>query len=175
MTWDTTAASCTAARRRGGARVLLIDDERPIWRAVRQGFASTGFELAWACTATHGLALVAQWHPDVVILELSLSDRDGLEVCHRLRTWSTAPIIILSARDREADKLMAFALGADDYVTKPFSMAELVARIRVALRHTAESTGSARGARFEASGLCLDVERRQVTIDGLDVHLTPTE
>jgi two-component system KDP operon response regulator KdpE len=91
------------------------------------------------------LELVAKRRPDVVILELSLADQDGLEVCHRLRTWSAVPIIVLSARDSEADKLMAFAEGVDDYVTKPFSMVELLARIRVALRHLAELTGSARG------------------------------
>jgi len=136
---------------------------------------SSAFELAWASTAAHGLELAAQWRPDVVIPELSLQDRDGLEVCRQLRTWSAVPIIVLSARDSEADTLLAFEEGADDYVTKPFSMAELLARIRVALRHVAQSTGSARGVRFEASGLCLDFERRQVTMDAVEVHLTPTE
>jgi two-component system KDP operon response regulator KdpE len=172
---DTTAPAFAPARRDGGARLLLIDDERAIWRAVRQGFASTAFELAWASTALHGLELALHWRPDVVILELSLPDYTGFEACRQLRTWSASPVIVLSARDNEADKLMAFAEGADDYVTKPFSIAELEARIRVALRHTAQSTGSARGARFEANGLCLDFECRQVRVDGADVHLTPTE
>jgi len=100
---------------------------------------------------------------------------DGLEACHRLRTWSAVPIIVLSVRDSEANKIQAFAEGADDNVTKPFSMVELLARICVALRHIAESSGSAHGARFEANGLRLDFERRLVTVDGLEVHLTPTE
>jgi two-component system, OmpR family, KDP operon response regulator KdpE len=169
------ALSSAPAHRGGGARLLLIDDERAIWRAVRQGLVSTAFELAWARNALYGLKLALQWRPDVVILELSLPDQDGIDACRELRMWSSTPIIVLSARDSEADKLLAFAEGADDYITKPFSMAELVARIRVALRHAAQSSGSARGARFEANGLCLDLERRQVTVDGLSVHLTPTE
>ena len=164
---DTSATANTPARRGNGARVLLIDDERPVWRALQRRPMSSAFELAWASTAAHGLELAAQWRPDVVILELSLPDRDGLEVCRWLRTWSAVPIIVLSARDSEADTLLAFEEGADDYVTKPFSMAELLARIRVALRHMAQSTGSARGARFEAGGLSLDFERRQVTMEQL--------
>jgi two-component system KDP operon response regulator KdpE len=172
---DATAPSVAPACRDGGARLLLIDDERAIWRAMRERFASTAFELAWASTARHGLELALHWRPDVVVLELSLPDLDGFEACRQLRTWSASPVIVLSARDSEADKLMAFALRADDYVTKPFSMAELVARIRVALRHTAQLSGSAHGTRFEANGLCLDFERRQVRVDGVDVHLTPTE
>jgi two-component system KDP operon response regulator KdpE len=172
---STTVTSNTPARRRAGARLLLIDGERAVWRALQRGLTSTTFELAVASTAARGLELVARWRPDVVILELSLPDRDGLEVCHRLRTWSAVPIIVLSARDSEADTLMAFEEGADDYVTKPFSMAELLARIRVVLRHVAKSTGSARDARFEANGLCLDFERRQVMMDAVEVHLTPTE
>jgi two-component system KDP operon response regulator KdpE len=89
------------------------------------GDALAGFELAWAATAAGGLALASRWRPDVVILELSLQDSDDLEVCHRLRTWCAAPIIVLSARDSGVDKLLAFEEGADDYVTKPFGMAEL--------------------------------------------------
>src|SRR5215831_19005003 len=139
------------------------------------GGALAGFELAWAATAAGGLALASRWRPDVVILELSLPDSDGLEVCHRLRTWCAAPIIVLSARDSEVDKLLAFEEGADDYVTKPFGVAELLARIRVALRHAAQSSGRARGARFEANELCLDFERWRITVGGLEVHLTPTE
>jgi two-component system KDP operon response regulator KdpE len=172
---NATAPSSAPARRDGGARLLLIDDERAIWRAVRHGFACAAFELAWASTAARGMEMALQWRPDVVILELSLPDRDGLEACRQLRKWSATPLIVLSERDSEADKLMAFAEGADDYITKHFSMAELVARIRVTLRHVAQSSGSARGAQFEANGLCLDFERRQVTVDGLEVHLTPTE
>jgi two-component system, OmpR family, KDP operon response regulator KdpE len=173
--WNATDPSSASARRDDGARLLLIDDERAIWPAVRQGFARVAFDLAWASTAARGLEMALQWRPDVVILELSFPDRDGLEVCHQLRKWSATPLIVLSVRDSVADKLIAFAEGADDYITKPFSMAELVARIRVALRHTAHSSGSARGTRFEANGLRLDFERRQVRVDEVEVHLTPTE
>src|SRR5262245_60535119 len=109
---DTTAPSFAPARRAGDARLLLIDDERAIWRAVRDGFASTAFELAWASSTLCGLELALRWRPDVVILELPLPDQDGFEACRQLRTWSASPIIVLSARDSENDKLAAFMLGA---------------------------------------------------------------
>jgi two-component system KDP operon response regulator KdpE len=112
--WVATGPSFAPARHGGGARLLPIDDERAIWRAVRQRFASTAFELAWASTVLHGLNLAPQWRPDMVILEPSLPDEDGYVACRQLRTWSTSPIIVLSARDGEADKLLAFAEGADD-------------------------------------------------------------
>jgi two-component system KDP operon response regulator KdpE len=172
-----TASDKGEARRPGGARVLVIDDEPEIGRAVRAGLSSAEFLVEWAATAARGMEQVAAWHPDVVILDLSLPDMDGLEVCRELRTWTQVPIIILSVRGGEADKIAALELGADDYLTKPFGMGELIARVRVALRHAAHTAGNGAGpeARFQAGALALDFERRVVSVDGKEVHLTPTE
>jgi two-component system, OmpR family, KDP operon response regulator KdpE len=159
-----------------GARILFIDDEAQVARAVRAGLALSGFSVEWAATGKEGMERIAQWRPDVVLLDLTLPDIDGLEVCRQVREWSQVPIIVLSVRTADADKVTALELGADDYITKPFSMNELIARIRVALRHVAERAGgTGRAARFQTGGLAIDFERRQVTIDGAEVHLTPTE
>lgn len=168
--------SSAAPARGSAARVLVIDDEPEIWRAVRAGLASAGFTAEWAETGAEGIELVARWRPDVVILDLTLPDLDGIEVCRRLRSWSQVPIIVLSVREGEADKVTALELGADDYLTKPFSMAELIVRVRVALRHATRTSGSGdRQARFQSGGLVMDFERRQVSVEGQEVHLTPTE
>jgi two-component system KDP operon response regulator KdpE len=165
-----------SARPPGGARVLVIDDEPEIWRAVRAGLVSAGFTAEWASTAAEGIDLAARWHPDVLILDLSLPDQDGLEVCRQVRAWSQVPIIVLSVRGKDMDKVTALELGADDYLTKPFSLAELVARIRVALRHEAQRASAGGGqARYQTGGLLLDFDRRQVMLEGQEVHLTPTE
>jgi two-component system KDP operon response regulator KdpE len=156
--------------------VLFIDDEAQVARAVRAGLALSGFIVEWAATGNEGMERIAQWRPDVVLLDLTLPDIDGLEVCRQVREWSQVPIIVLSVRTADADKVTALELGADDYVTKPFSMSELVARIRVALRHVAERAGGEGAtARFQTGGLAIDFEWRQVTKDGAEVHLTPTE
>jgi two-component system KDP operon response regulator KdpE len=160
----------------GGARILFIDDEAQLARAVRAGLTLSGFVVDWAATGKEGIERIAQWHPDVVLLDLTLPDIDGLEVCRQVREWSQVPIIVLSVRSADADKIAALELGADDYLTKPFSMGELVARIRVALRHVAERAGGmGSAARFQSGSLAIDFERRQVTVDGTEVHLTPTE
>lgn len=158
-----------------GARVLVIDDEPEIGRAVRAGLAGARFTVEWVGTGRAGIEHVARWHPDVVLLDLSLPDMDGIEVCRELRAWTPVPIIVLSVRTAEADKVKALELGADDYLTKPFSMGELVARIRVALRHATRGAGSAAPARVRSGGLEMDFEARRVRIDGKEVHLTPTE
>ncbi|HUY78880.1 MAG TPA: response regulator transcription factor [Ktedonobacterales bacterium] len=162
----------------GGARVLVIDDEPEIQRAVGARLTGEGFVVAGAPTGTEGLEQVARWRPDVIILDLTLPDIDGVEVCRRLRTWSATPVIVLSVRDNDDDKVAALEAGADDYLTKPFSSRELVARVRVALRHVAgagDAGQGAAGARFETGGLAIDFARRRVTVDGAEVHLTPTE
>ena len=165
-----------ALRRAGGARVLVIDDEPEIGRAVRAGLSSAEYLVEWAATGAQGMEQVAVWHPDVVILDLSLPDMDGLEVCRELRTWTQVPIIILSVRGGEADKITALDLGADDYLTKPFGMGELIARVRVALRHAAHMSGGAGSdARFQSGDLVVDFERRLVSVADKEVHLTPTE
>ena len=161
-----------------GARVLVIDDEPEIRRAVRAGLAGQRFAVESASTGAEGLDMAVRWHPDVIILDLSLPDLDGLDVTRQLRTWSSVPIIVLSVRGGDADKITALELGADDYLTKPFSMGELVARVRVALRHAAQSAGGAgtgTAARFQTGALDVDFERRVVTVGGSEVHLTPTE
>jgi two-component system KDP operon response regulator KdpE len=166
----------TPARASAGARILVIDDEPEIRRAVRLGLAGAGFPVEWAPTAAEGMDQVARWHPDVVILDLALPDKDGLQVCRELRAWSAVPIIVLSVRADDADKIAALESGADDYLTKPFSMAELVARVRVALRHAAHAAGPADAtSRFQTGELVLDFARRVVTVGGAEVHLTPTE
>ncbi len=165
-------ASRNGARKTAGARILVIDDEPEIGRAVRTGLAGAGFVVEWGATAAQGAERVAQWHPDVVILDLSLPDADGIELCRQLRTWTRVPIIVLSVRDDEADKITALESGADDYLTKPFSMGELIARIRVALRHAAPPRTE---AVFQTGELAIDFERRRVTMGGVEVHLTPTE
>ena len=161
----------------GKVRVLVIDDEPEIRRAVQMGLASGDYVVAWAPTGQQGLEMVAQWHPDIVLLDLSLPDMDGIEVTRTLRSWSAVPILILSVRSGDADKIAALELGADDYLTKPFSMGELLARIRVALRHVAHAAtgGTGEGARFSTGDLTLDFARRQVSLNGREVHLTPTE
>lgn len=160
----------------GGGRVLVIDDEPEIRRAIQAGLAAAELVVEWAPTGTQGLELVARWHPDVVILDLFLPDMDGLEVLRQLRQWSTVPIIVLSVRASDQDKITALELGADDYLTKPFSMSELLARIRVAFRHTAQAAGSTGTASlFRTGGLTLDFERRQVTVEGTTIHLTQTQ
>jgi two-component system KDP operon response regulator KdpE len=161
----------------GGARVLVIDDEPEIRKAVQGGLHSAQYTLEWAATGAAGLETVARWHPDVVVLDLSLPDSDGLQVLKTLRSWSAVPVIVLSVRARDKDKIAALDSGADDYLTKPFSMGELLARIRVALRHAAHTAGGGVGgdARFQVEGLTVDFERRRVTMDGAEVRLTPTE
>lgn len=165
-------------RKVGGARVLVIDDEPEIGRAVRLGLQSAGYTVEWEERGQAGIERVAQWRPDVILLDLSLPDLDGVEVCKRLRGWIKTPIIVLSVRAHEADKVAALEQGADDYLTKPFGMGELIARIRVALRHAAQYTGATEGvdgAIVRVGSLEMDLERRLVTVDGRETHLTPTE
>lgn len=158
--------------RSSGARVLVIDDEPEIGRAVRRGLLAAGFSVEWASTSVQGRERVATWHPDVVILDLSLPDGDGIEGCSELRTWTHVPILVLSVRADESDKVAALEAGADDYLTKPFGMRELIARVHVALRHAAPPRTE---SIFQTEELAIDFERRRVTVRGEVVHLTPTE
>ncbi|HEX9067969.1 MAG TPA: response regulator transcription factor, partial [Ktedonobacterales bacterium] len=156
-------------------RVLVIDDEPEIGRALRVGLTAAGFRVEVAPTAAEGKRQVAEWHPDVVVLDLTLPDADGLEVGRELRAWSRVPIIVLSVREGEADKVTALEHGADDYLTKPFSIAELIARIRVTLRHAAQGAGASGEAVFTSGALMIDFTRREVKVNDKLVHLTPTE
>jgi two-component system KDP operon response regulator KdpE len=156
------------------ALVLLIEDEPPMRRFLRASLTSHGFRLIEESTAREAIALATSHNPEIILLDLGLPDGDGIELTQRLREWSRVPIIVLSARGREDDKVRALDAGADDYLTKPFGVNELLARIRVAQRHARASQGGD-GPLIDLGGLCLDLARRQVTVDGREVHLTPTE
>ena len=157
-----------------GARVLVVDDEAAILRAVRTNLARHDFRVDTAETGAEALERVVAGRPDLILLDLGLPDIDGLEVIRRVREGASTPIIVLSAREAERDKVRALDLGADDYLTKPFGIEELLARVRVALRHAAHpASGSA--AIFRTGDLEVDLERRRVTVGGREVHLTPTE
>ena len=163
------------SRRRGnGARILVIEDEPGIRHAVERNLAGHGFDVRGVDSAEDGLEVETQFHPDLVLLDLVLPDAEGFEVIERLRSRTTTPIIVLSVRGAEQDKVRALELGADDYLTKPFGVDELLARIRVALRHAARS-GSGQDPVFRSADLEVDVERRTVTVAGRAIHLTPTE
>ena len=156
-----------------GPLLLLIEDEPAMRRFLRAALGTHDFRLIEAGTMREGLAQAAGRNPDVILLDLGLPDGDGLDATRQLRGWTATPIIVLSARGQEHDKVAALDAGADDYLTKPFSVGELLARIRVALRHRAGS-GEAPPL-FEAGALTMDLARRAVTVGGADVHLTPTE
>jgi two-component system KDP operon response regulator KdpE len=151
---------------------LIIDDEIQIRRLLRINLESAGYKVFEAATGGDGLAEVAQRRPDVVLLDLGLPDMDGVAVLKRLREWSSVPVIVLTVRDREDDKVAALDSGADDYITKPFSAPELLARLRVAQRHVKPASET---AVFHAGPLEVDLTRRIVMIGGKEVKLTATE
>lgn len=158
-------------------RILIVEDEVPIRKFVRISLESQSFAVSEAETAAQGLRSAASEPPDAVILDLGLPDGDGLDVLRQLREWSRVPVIVLSARGRESDKVAALDAGADDYLTKPFGVGELMARIRVALRHSA-STATGTGAAsplFQVGELRVDLAKRQVHLGDEELHLTPTE
>jgi two-component system KDP operon response regulator KdpE len=154
--------------------VLLVEDDAQIRRFLRAVVPAHGFELIEAASADLGLAQAAMRTPEVVLLDLGLPDLDGLEFIRRLREWSAIPIVVISARGLERDKVAALDAGADDYLTKPFGVDELLARLRVALRRAA-SAGPAAGPIFTAGELSVDLAARVVRRAGREVHLTPTE
>jgi two-component system KDP operon response regulator KdpE len=156
-----------------GPLVLVVEDEPQVRRFLRAALASHGYRLVEAGGVREAEQLATSHNPDVVLLDLGLPDGDGVELARRLREWTRAPIIVLSARGREEDKVHALDAGADDYLTKPFGVNELLARLRVALRH-AQATGTDEPL-IEAGPLRIDLARREVTIDGREVRLTPTE
>ncbi|MBI1856530.1 MAG: response regulator transcription factor [Chloroflexi bacterium] len=154
--------------------ILVIDDEPQILRALRTILSEKGFEVTVANRGEEGLALAAANPPDIIILDLGLPDMDGIEVCARLREWTQTPIIVLSVRDTERDKVAALDKGADDYLTKPFGIEELLARVRVALRHSTRARG-AQTSLVKAGPLTIDLAWHHVTRSGEDVKLTATE
>jgi two-component system, OmpR family, KDP operon response regulator KdpE len=155
--------------------VLVVEDELPIRRFLRASLAAEGYRVEEADTGEKALKVAARQAPDVVLLDLGLPDLDGHEVLRRLREWLSAPVVILSARDQEAEKVAALDAGADDYLTKPFGTAELLARLRVALRHTARVAGEPEATTFESGDLKVDLAARRVWANGTEVRLTPLE
>ena len=155
--------------------ILVIDDEAQILRALRTILSSNQFKVTVASLGEEGLALAAAISPDLIILDLSLPDMDGVEVCESLREWTQVPIIILSVRESEREKVIALDKGADDYLTKPFGIEELLARIRVALRHSAQSLGSQKSQIINAGSVMVDLALHIVTRSGEEVKLTATE
>ena len=155
-----------------GARILVIDDEVEIRRLLKVGLTAHGYDFAEASTAGEGIYQAAADRPDVVILDMGLPDQEGFEVLRRIREWSQVPVIILSVRGQDQDKVRALDIGADDYLTKPFSMGELMARIRVALRHQGNLKDE---PVIQVGDLYMDLSRRNVKVKGNEIHLTPIE
>jgi|WetSurMetagenome_2_1015567.scaffolds.fasta_scaffold184737_1 two-component system, OmpR family, KDP operon response regulator KdpE len=155
-----------------GTRILVIDDEKQIRRMLKTALAGYGYNIEEASSGQEGLSQTTIFHPDLIVLDLGLPDLDGIEVIKRLRDWSQTPIIVLSVREDEEDKIRALDAGADDYLTKPFSMGELLARLRVAFRHMAKSEDE---PVLVFGRLTVDLARRLVLLDGEEVKLTPTE
>ena len=157
------------------ATILLIEDERQMRRFLRVTLQSESYGVIEAETAADGLSQAAMRNPDIIILDLGLPDMDGLEVIKKLREWSAVPVIIISAREQEGDKIKALDRGADDYLTKPFGVGELLARIRVALRHAVPQDKDQGESVFIADDLKIDFLKRQVYIGTREIHLTPIE
>jgi two-component system KDP operon response regulator KdpE len=156
-------------------RLLVIEDDPQIQRFLATALEAHGYELNIVASGAEGLRQAALQQPDIAIVDLGLPDISGLDVIARLREWYAQPILVLSARSRETDKVAALDLGADDYLTKPFGIGELLARLRVAERHRAERSGAASDARIEIGALMIDLAAHRVQRDGVDVHLTPIE
>jgi len=154
---------------------LVVEDEEPIRHFLRTTLAAQGWRVVEAANGKDALVHASLQPPDVVLLDLGLPDQDGLLVTRRLREWTAVPIIVISARGREADKVAALDAGADDYLTKPFGVPELMARLRVALRHEARLRASDAATTVDVGGLHVDLGSRRVTVDGRDAHLTPLE
>ncbi|MEO8046726.1 MAG: response regulator [Nitrospirota bacterium] len=157
------------------ATVLLIEDEAEIRRFLRTSLPAHGYRLYEATTGADGLAQARARNPDMILLDLGLPDVDGIEVIRQVREWSTIPILVLSAREQEQAKVAALDLGADDYVTKPFGVNELLARMRAALRHIAGPPGEPAEPVFALGDLKVDLGRRQVFVSTKEIHLTPIE
>jgi two-component system KDP operon response regulator KdpE len=153
-------------------RILVVDDETAIRRFLHTVLSAEEFCLHEASDGHAGLAAAAAFRPDVILLDLGLPDLDGIEIIRRIREWSSVPIIVLSVRDREDDKVAALDAGADDYLTKPFGVGELLARIRAALRRSLQQVPE---PVFTSGGLTVDLNLRTVTVDGAGIQLTPTE
>jgi len=155
--------------------LLVVEDDMQMRKFLRASLSSHGYRLVEAATGNEGLSQAAAYNPDLILLDLGLPDIDGLEVTKRLREWASAPIIVISARGQEDDKINALDSGADDYLTKPFGTGELLARIRVALRHAARAGQERTEPVLRVGELVIDLDKRTVHVAGNAVHLTPIE
>jgi two-component system KDP operon response regulator KdpE len=163
-----------AAPERAAPLILVVEDEPQVMRVLRTTLPASGYRVTEATRGEDALVQAATRTPDLVLLDLTLPDLDGIEVARRLREWSRVPLIVVSARGQERDKIAALDAGADDYLTKPFGTGELLARIRVALRHAARAAPDAEAV-FEVGALRVDLAARRVVVEGAEVHLTRTE
>ncbi len=156
--------------------VLIIEDEKNICDFISASLTAQGCRAITAQTGASGLSLIASQCPDIILLDLGLPDMDGVEIIKKVRSWSSTPIIVISARTQENDKVTALDLGADDYITKPFGSSELLARIRTAMRHSSRMTASGSSPQiYHCRDLAIDIDRRRVTLKGQDIHLTQIE
>ena len=157
-------------------RIMIVEDEKSIAGFIKAILNSNGYDAMVAQSGSEALTMISSHCPDLVVLDLGLPDMDGMEIITRVRSWTQLPIIVVSARGNEQDKVSALEMGADDYITKPFGAAELLARIRVALRHTHNSSGTqANGGYFVAGDLTVDYDKHQVLIGGENMKLTQNE
>lgn len=157
-------------------RILIVDDEPQLTRVLRTGLKSHGYDVRVAADGQSGLEVFGDWQPDLLLTDLAMPNMDGLELCRRVRTVSQIPIIVLSAKGEEKTKVEALDIGADDYVTKPFGIDELLARVRAALRRASTSiTKEPASTVLEVNDFRVDLESRSVTVEGRDIHLTPKE
>ena len=159
-------------------KILVVEDEKSISGLIRTILITNGYDVISAATGSEAFSMISSHCPDLVVLDLGLPDMDGMEIIRRVRSWTGLPIIVVSARSYERDKVQALDAGADDYVTKPFSAAELVARIRVAIRHTRSASANdalVSTGKFTAGDLTIDYDKHQVLISGENCHLTQNE
>ena len=159
-------------------KILVSEDEKRTSPFLRTGLNNNGYEAMQAQTGEEALSMISSHCPDLVILDLGLPDMDGLDILRNLRSWTSLPVVVVSARSHERDKVAALDLGADDYLTKPFGTDELLARVRTAIRHTRThlpNSSIAQSGQFKAMGLVIDYDKHQVLVDGQSVHLTQNE
>nr|WP_294680514.1 response regulator transcription factor [uncultured Anaerotignum sp.] len=156
-------------------KVMIIEDEDAISNFIATTLKANTYAPLLAKTASQALSMIPSHCPDLILLDLGLPDMDGIEILKKIREWSSTPVIVVSARGEESDKVEALDLGADDYISKPFGTSELLARIRTALRHSAKNNSSQSNSIFSTKGLTIDFDKRRITVDGKDVHLTQIE
>lgn len=155
--------------------ILIIEDERTIGNYIETIVSTNGYRALCAQNGISGISLCASHHPDLILLDLGLPDIDGMDVLHKIREFASIPVIVISARTLEREKVVALDAGADDYITKPFGSEELLARIRTALRHSIQASDKPQTVIYESDGLKIDFGKRLVTLDGKEIHLTQIE